>query len=384
MKYKFLSKKYCNMGNPLGDTVELEELFDDVINLSVGDPDLNTDISIIEGAFEDAKKGYTHYTNPEGYIDYIEEVINFYKDEYKIQFNKDEIMASSGACHGIFLVLQCILNNEEEVIIPTPGFPMYGNQVKMAGGKPVFIETYEEDNFEININTLEKLITEKTKAIILNTPNNPTGACYSRNNVKQLINLAIKKDILIISDEVYDAFSYEEQFNPVASIGNIKDRVVTVGSFSKDFAMTGWRIGFVAAPNYIISCMKNLNENVSFSASSISQRAGIYALRNRKKFQQNLIKEYKNRVMYSYDRINKIKGLHAVKPQGAIYVFINIKKTGMNSSEFASKLLKEKHVQVIPGTVFGAAGEGYIRIACTLSVDKLEVAFKRIEEFCSN
>lgn len=384
MSYKFLSKKYWNMTNPLGDTVELEETLEDILNLSIGDPDLNTHIKIIEGAFEDAKKGYTHYTNPEGYADYIEKVIAYYKEEYSLHFNKDEVMASVGASHGIFLTLQCILDNGDEVILTNPGFPMYKNQVELAGGKSIFINTSENENFEINIDVLRKLITKKTKAIILNTPNNPTGVCYSKKSIEQIVKLSIEKDFMIISDEVYDTFSYEEPFKPVVSLGDIKERVITVGSFSKDFAMTGWRIGFVIAPNYIINCMKNLNENICFSASSVSQRAGIYALKYRKEFQANIVKEYRDRVLYAYNRINKIKGIHAVKPQGAIYVFVNIKNIGLSSNDFASRLLKEKQVQVISGTVFGSEGEGYLRIACTLPIDKLEIAFKKIQEFCNN
>lgn len=384
MSYKFLSKKYWNMSNPLGHTIELEETLEEVLNLSIGDPDLNTHIKIIEGAFQDAKRGYTHYTSPEGYEDYIEQIIEYYKEEYRLCFNKDEIMASVGASHGSFLTLQCILDTDDEVILTNPGFPMYKNQVELAGGKSVFIDTFESENFEINIDNLRKVITEKTKAIILNTPNNPTGVCYSRENIEQIVRLSIEKDFLIISDEVYDAFSYEEPFKPVVSVGDIKERVITIGSFSKDFAMTGWRIGFVLAPDYIIDCMKNLNESICFSASSVSQRAGIYALKHRKEFQTNIVEEYRERVSYAYNRINKIKGLLAVKPQGAIYIFVNIKNTGLSSDDFATRLLKEKQVQVIPGIVFGSKGEGYLRIACTLPIEKLEIAFKRIEEFCTN
>ncbi|MBC2580992.1 aminotransferase class I/II-fold pyridoxal phosphate-dependent enzyme [Clostridium sp. DJ247] len=381
MGHRFLSKKYWNMENPLGDTADAEICRADILNLSLGDPDLTTHDIIINSAFEDAKKGYTHYTNPEGYSDYIDEVIKYYNDEYNICIKKDEVMAVAGGCHGIFLTLQCILDDRDEVIIPNPSFPMYKNQVALGRGTAVFLETTEKENFNINIDKLNSIISNKTKAIIINTPNNPTGLCYNEENIRKIIALAIDKDIMIITDEVYDAFSFEKPFKPLLTFEEAKDRIITVGSFSKDFAMTGWRIGYVVAPNYIVNCMKNLNESICFSASSISQRAGIYALRHRKDIQGDIIDEYKNRVLYSYYRLKKIKGIYVLKPQGAIYLFINIKNTGLSSVDFAKKLLNEKQVQVIPGSIFGSGGEGYIRIACTLPIDKLKIAFDRIQEF---
>ncbi len=383
MDQVFLSKKYENITNPMGDTLEVHLNYDDMLNLSIGDPDLTTHISIIENAFKDAKEGYTHYTDPQGYEEFIEEIVKYYKEEYNMYIEKDEVMASVGACHGIFLTLQCVLDEGDEVIVPDPFFPMYENQIKLAGGKSVLLETTEEEGFNINVDKLKKAITEKTKAILINTPNNPTGVCYDNNNVKKICKVAKENNILIISDEVYDSFSFEETFKPIVLIGNIKDNIVTVGSFSKAFAMTGWRIGFVIAPSYIIDCMKNLNESICFSAASISQRAGIYALKHRKDIQPDIIKEYRTRVYYCYDRIKDIKNIHAIKPEGTIYLFVNIKNTGLNSGEFAKRLLREKHVQVIPGSVFGNAGEGYVRIACTLQIDQLKKAFDRIEEFCN-
>lgn len=379
----FLAKKYSDIDNPLGDIFESDHIYDDMLNLTVGDPDLTTHISIIENAFEDAKRGYTHYTDPQGYEDFLEGIIKYYKEEYNMIIEKDEVMASVGACHGIFLTLQCILDDEDEVIIPDPFFPVYKNQVNLARGKVVLLETSEEEGFNINISKLKKAINSKTKAIILNTPNNPTGVCYSDENIGEICEIAKKNNILIISDEVYDAFSFEKPFKPVALIGNLKENIVTVGSLSKDFAMTGWRVGFVIAPNYIINCMKNLNESICFSASSISQRAAIYALENRKKIQPDIVKEYKQRVQYSYERIKNIKNIHAIKPQGAIYLFVNIKNTGLSSNEFTKKLLVEKHIAVIPGTVFGHGGEGYVRVACTICIEKLKIAFDRIEQFCN-
>lgn len=380
MEGRFLAKRYWNIKNPMGCTVDKD--YPDLLNLTIGDPDLTTHSNIIEAAAEDAKRGHTHYTDPGGYKEFIEEIAKFYKDEYKIYLKENEIMASSGGCHGIFLTLQCVLEDDDEVIIPNPYFPMYKSQIELAGGKAVLLDVCEEEDFQINIDKLSKLINRNTKAILLNTPNNPTGVCYSEEKMKQLGRLAVENDFLIISDEVYDAFSYKAPFKPVLKMTELKDRVITVGSFSKDFAMTGWRIGFVIGPNYIINCMKILNESICFAPSSVSQRAAIYALRHRKAIQGDIIEEFRDRVYYAYNRINSIKNLRVLKPSGAIYLFVNIKDTGLSSEEFKIKLLNEKHVKVISGTAFGTMGEGYVRIACTLPIKKLKIAFDRIESFC--
>jgi aspartate/methionine/tyrosine aminotransferase len=261
---------------------------------------------------------------------------------------------------------------------------MYKDQIELADGKVVVVETYENELFQINIDRLNKYISSKTKAILINTPNNPTGVCYSESHISELGKIAEKNDFLIISDEVYDAYSYEKPFKPIAKVTKLNNRVVTVGSFSKGFAMTGWRIGFILAPEYLISCMKILNESICYAPSSISQRAAIYALKHRKSIQEDIIREYRNRVYYSYNRAKSIKNLKVLKPSGAIYLFVNIRATGLTSEEFKTKLLREQHVKVISGAVFGDVGEGYVRIACTLPIEKLQIAFDRIESFCNN
>lgn len=382
MEYRFLAKKYWDIRNPMGHTADKN--YDDLLNLTVGDPDVTTHIDIIEAAFKDAKAGHTHYTDAGGYEEFIKEVKNYYREEHQMNIEYDEIMASSGGCHGVFLVLQCVLEQGDEVIIANPYFPMYKSQIELAGGKPVELETFEKESFQINIDRLNKLINNRTKAILLNTPNNPTGVCYSEECINGLGKIAEENDLLIISDEVYDAYCYEQHFKPIAKITKLNDKVITVGSFSKDFAMTGWRIGFIVAPNYMINCMKILNESICYAPSSISQRAGIYALRHRKSIQEDIIKEYRDRVYYAYDRVTCIKNLKVLKPNGAIYLFVNIKATGLASEEFKIRLLSEKHVKVISGSVFGTVGEGYVRIACTLPIEKLKIAFNRIESFCND
>jgi aspartate/methionine/tyrosine aminotransferase len=379
MKHKFLSKRYWNnFSTPMAEVVELAYRYDDVINLSLGDPDLITDPRIITEAFKDASKGHTRYTDSVGDPELREEILHYYKKSYGYQVGMSEVMAVVGACHGMHLVLEAILDAGDEVIVPEPYFTPYAHQIELAGGRMVPLETCEEEEFQINIERLKALITNRTKAVIINSPNNPTGAFYSRKTLEALADTAIANDLLIISDDVYGAFSFSEQFFPITTIAGMKERTITVGSFSKDYAMTGWRIGYILAPDYMIACIRDINEGVCFSAPSISQRAAIHALRLREEIQPALVAEYKKRVFHACEQIDQIVGMSVLPPQGSFYLFVNIKKTGLTSAEISKRILEEAHVLVVPGNAFGKSGEGYIRIACTVNVDKLRDAFDRI------
>lgn len=381
MKYKFISKKYSNnMNTTMFDLSPELKKNNDIIDLSIGTPDFITDKIIIEKAMEDAKNGHTKYTDPAGDPEFLRELIKFYKQEYNYNFNIGEVMAVVGACHGMYLVLESIINDGDEVIVHEPYFTPYKEQIKLVGGKAVILKTLEQDNFNINIDGLKSLINNRTKAIILNSPNNPTGAFFDRKLLEKISEIVIKNDLMVISDEVYDDFIYGEKFYPIAAMPGMKERTVTIGSFSKGYAMTGWRIGYVIAPVSIIDCIKNINENICYSAPSISQRAALHALRKRKQVQPKIIEEFRRRIFYSYKRINKIPGLSVLPPKGSIYHFVNIKKTGMTSVEFSAMLARRAKVIVIPGTAFGDSGEGYVRIACIVGIKKLKEAFDRIEK----
>lgn len=381
MSKTFLAKKYWNAAaTPMGEAAAFANR-KDLINLSIGDPDLNTDFKIIEEAFNDAKKGYTHYTDSAGYIELRAEVSKLYKKRYGVNIDTSEIMITVGACHGMYLALQAVLDPGDEVIIHEPYFTPYYQQVTLAGGIPVMLHTYEEEGFEINPKKLEALITDRTKAIIINSPNNPTGACFCIDTLKAVADIAVKNDLLVLSDEVYDAFTFDEPFTSFIALEGMKQRTVVLQSFSKDYAMTGWRIGYTIAPGHIISCMKDINEGICFSAPSVSQRAALYALRLDEGIRQPIVEEYKKRVMYAAKRINETSLLSVLQPKGSIYVFANIKKCDMSSEEFAAKLLEKAGVLVLPGSAFGKSGEGFIRIACTVSIEILEEAFNRINKF---
>ena len=380
MKNKFISRRYWkNNSTPMGQVDELAKNFDDVINLSLGDPDLITHDIITDNAFKDAKAGHTKYTDFRGDPELRSEISKFYMEEYNLNIRDEEIFVATSGCLAMYLALEAILDDNDEVILQAPYFTPYKQQVELARGIPVTLNTYEEEDFQIKIERLEKLINERTKAIIINSPSNPTGNILSRKTLESIRDIAVKHDLIIISDDIYTSFSFNEPFIPIASIDGMKERTIIINSFSKNFTMTGWRIGNIIAPDYIIRVIQQINENMVFTAPSISQRGAIYALRNRRLIQPEIIKEYKDRVLYAADRINKIPGMSVLSPKGTFYLFVNIKKTGLTSVDASDVILKEAHVLTIPGIAFGDCGEGYLRIACTVGIHKLKEAFDRIE-----
>lgn len=364
--------------NILMDFTTMASQMDNLLNLSIGDPDLVTNLAISQAAFEDVKNGHTHYTASDGSADFIESVINFYQKQYDLNFEKNQVRATVGALQGMYLTLQVLLNKEDEVIIHEPFFSPYRTQVIEAGGTPVIIPTFEEDGFQINIDILKAAITPKTKAIIINSPNNPTGAVFSKETFKEIADLAIEHGFFILSDEVYEAFSFYEGFTPMATFA--PNHTITFSSFSKAFAMTGWRIGYMIAPDYINAACKLLNEDITFSAPTPSQRAGIYALNNYQELVPEVVTVFKERLEYVEKRVKEIPflSLHPVK--GSMYAFINISASGLTSMDFATKLLQEQQVLVIPGKAFGNSGDNYIRLAATQSIDVLKEAFDKIEK----
>jgi len=380
MKNKFLAdKNLIDSSNALSSVASM--IGDkDVINLSIGDPDFITNKIIIDEAFSDAEKGHTKYTLPSGDPELNKEIIGFYKEEYGLTIDKKEIMVTVGACHALFIAFQACLNQGDEVIVPEPYFSPYKDEIEMAGGKLIPLPTFEKDEFVINIDSLKTLITPKTRAILINSPNNPTGACYSRATLQALADVAIEHDLIVLSDEVYDAISFKSKHISILEIEGMKERSILLASFSKGYAMTGWRIGFAIAPDYVIKCMVRINESITFSAPSISQRAAIHAIRNRSAVQPAIIHGFEKRMNYGFKRINAIQGLSVLEPRGGIYLFMNIKETGMSSNEFSKYLLAKTKIVVLTGTAFGESGEGFVRIACTISVEKMKEAFDRVEE----
>lgn len=382
LKHKFIAKRYWkDQSTAMGQSDVMAKSFDDVINLSLGDPDLITDDIIIEGAFKDAKAGHTKYTDFRGDPELREEICRFYKDEYGMDVKDEEVFVCASGCLAMYLVLEAILDDGDEVIMQAPYFTPYPQQVELARGIPVELPTYEEEDFQIDTGRLESLINERTKAIIINSPSNPTGNCLTVETMEKIAAIAKKHDLIVISDDIYTSFSYQNPFVPIASLEGMRERTIVINSFSKNFTMTGWRVGNIIAPDYIIQIVQQINENVVFTAPSISQRAAIYALRNRDVIQPPMIEEYRKRMFYAAERINEIPKLSVIyPPKGSFYLFMNIKESGLTSVEACDLILKEAHVLMLPGNAFGNCGEGYVRIACTVNVDTLKEAFDRIEK----
>ena len=381
MKNSYIAKRYWNLkASLIGQKADPSLLYHDLIDFSIGDPDLNTDNRIIEMAFNDALNGYTHYTESIGRLELREKLVKYYKERFGFDINIEDLMITTSACHAMTLALEATLDDGDEVIIPTPHFGLYTHQVELARGIPVFVETYEEENFQINIDRLRSKITNRTKGIILNTPNNPTGACISRENLEQIASIAREYDLLIFADDIYTIFSYGEPFVPIATLKDMKARTITIGSFSKDYCMTGWRIGYILANPDLIFVVGNINDNIIYSAPTISQQAAIHALDMRDIIQPGLVEEFRNRIFYAYERLKSLKNLSILSPMGTFYLFPSIKATGLSSEEVARRLLEEAHVLVIPGNAFGELGEGHLRLSCTLSIDKMKEAFDRMEK----
>ena len=382
MKHKFIAKRYWkDQSTAMGQSDVLAKSFDDVIDLSLGDPDLTTDIRIINAAFEDTKAGHTKYTDFRGDPELRQEICKFYKEEYNMDVADEEVFVAASGCLAMYLVLEAIVDDGDEVILQAPFFTPYPQQVELARGIPIELPTYEEEDFQINIERLESLITERTKALVINSPSNPTGNCLTVETMEKIAEIAEKYDLIVISDDIYTAFSYQNPFVPFASLPGMQERTIIINSFSKNFTMTGWRVGNIIAPDYIIKIVQQINENVVFTAPSMSQRAAIFALQHRDEVQPPMIEEYRKRMFYAAERINEIPKISVIyPPKGSFYLFINIKETGLSSVDAADMILREAHVLTLPGNAFGECGEGYVRIACTVNVDTLKEAFDRIEK----
>lgn len=372
-----IAKRHQQMPiNILADIGTLAKTMPNILDLSIGDPDLITDESIINAAFEDVRAGHTKYTESGGDVELIDAIRGYFSRNYDLSFERSQIRATVGALHGMYLTLQTILDDGDEVIIHEPYFSPYKDQVLNSGGTPIIIPTYEKDDFAINVDILEAAITDKTKALILNSPNNPTGAVFSPATFEKIANLAKKYDFFILSDEVYDGFSFYEDFVPMAKFA--PDHTITFGSMSKNFAMTGWRLGYMIAPTYLNEAAKIINEGITYSAPTPSQRAAIYALNHSETLIPLVAETFQKRLEYIAKRVEKIPYLSLHPLKGSIYAFINISKTNMDSVSFTEYVLKETQVLVIPGLAFGESGDNYVRLAATQDISVLEEAFNRL------
>lgn len=381
MKNLYIAKRHWEYKEAsLSKTNEMVKRYNDVIDLSIGDPDYPADKGIIKAMYDAGMEGYTRYTEFLGDPDLRQATKKQYKEDYGFSFDEDEIIITAGGTHAMYLTMEAILDEGDEVIAIAPYYIYYQAQIELPKGKLVVYNTRSEDNFDVNLSELEKHITSRTKAIVVNSPCNPSGKVYSEENIRGILALAEKYDFLVIADDIYGALNYTNNTKPICSYECSPKRVITIYSYSKDYSMTGLRLGHIIADKELIATMRRVNEAVSFTVNSMVQRSGIYAIEHRKEIQKGLHKEYYDRCMYIYDRASKIKNMYCNKPEGTFYVFVNIEETGLTSDEIWELILDKAHVLVLPGSGFGQAGEGFIRIAATVGIEVLKEAFDRIEK----
>ena len=360
----------------------------DVISFGAGEPDFNTPENIRKEGIRAIESGLTKYTPASGIIELKEAVCRKFKEDNNIEYKPENIVISSGAKHSIYNALMAIINPGDEVIIGVPYWVSYPELVKLAGGTPVLLHTKEENDFKFTVQDLDKFKTDKTKALILNSPSNPTGAIYYRDELEKIADWAVKNNILIISDEIYEKLVYDGEHISIASLNDdIKDLTIVINGMSKAYSMTGWRIGFLAAHKEIAKVISNIQSHTTSNPCSISQYASVVGLTGDQSTVEEMKKHFKNRRDYMVETINSIKGLSCRKPKGAFYIMVNIsqlkgttiKGQYINSSlDLAKVLLDEARVAVIPGIGFG--DDDYIRLSYATSMENIEEGLRRIKQ----
>ena len=378
MSRRFLARKY-NHDFPPDAFSSSAPAPADTIYLNIGDPDLLTPKVILDAAFADAYAGHTKHTDTRGYPELRQEILKFWQNRYNVPLRDENICVTASGQFGMYVACQTVIDPGDEVLIIEPYFLPYRSAVEMAGGVPVYVETRFEEGFAIRTERLEAAVTPKTKALILNNPNNPTGAAYSRETLQDVADFAVRHDLLVLADDIYTSFDYTKPFIPIASLPGMFERTVTINSGSKNFVMTGMRIGNLAADEDIIKAAKIVVEATTYSSPSISQRAMLHAFRHFEEFEQEVAGVFRERVDYAYRRLAAMPFIEVLPVQGTFYIFPCVRKSGLDGAAFSALLAEQCHIKVIPGEFFGPSGRDHIRISCTVSMDTLKEAFDRME-----
>lgn len=381
------------MRNPLSDkVVEIEpsgirKFFDivsemkDAISLGVGEPDFDTPWHIRDEGIYSLERGKTFYTSNAGLMELREEITAYLKKRVNVSYDpKTEILITVGGSEAIDLALRAMINPGDEVLIPQPSYVSYLPCAVLADAVPVIINLKEENEFRLTKEELLEHITPKTKILVLPFPNNPTGAIMERKDLEEIAEVVIEHDLFVISDEIYSELTYKEDHVSIASLPGMKERTILINGFSKAYAMTGWRLGYACAPQIIMEQMVKIHQFAIMCAPTNSQYAAVDALKNGDEDVKVMREAYNQRRRYLMHRFKEM-GLQCFEPYGAFYVFPSIKEFGMTSEEFATRFLEEEKVAVVPGTAFGACGEGFLRISYAYSLDNLKVALGRLEHF---
>ncbi|MDM5314773.1 aminotransferase [Fictibacillus sp. b24] len=360
---------------------DLASSMENVISLGVGEPDFVTPWNVIEASYHSLEQGYTAYTANAGLFELRKEISRYMKRRFGVAYSaEDEMVVTVGASQAIDLALRAVLNPGEEVIVVEPSFVSYAPTVTLAGGVPVPVNTYSEDDFKLQPEQIEAAITDKTKVLMLCSPNNPTGTVLSKRDLEKIAEVVEKYDLLVISDEIYAELTYDEPYTSFPAVKNMRNRTILISGFSKAFAMTGWRLGFACGPKAILQAMLKIHQYTMMCAPTMAQHAALEALVNGQKDVVKMKESYRQRRSLVIHALEEM-GLSCHVPGGAFYVFPSIEKTGLSSEEFAEQLLMKEQVAVVPGSVFGESGEGHVRCSYATSVQKLEEAMRRIDRF---
>ncbi|MBO7431445.1 MAG: pyridoxal phosphate-dependent aminotransferase [Elusimicrobia bacterium] len=360
----------------------------DIISFGTGEPDFDTPQNIKDAAIKAINTGFTKYCPVSGTPDLKDAIIKKFKEDNNLEYTREQVMVSCGGKHSLFNLFQTIFDEGDEVIIPAPYWVSYPDMAVLAGAVPVFITTSDKNHFKVKPTEIEKVITKKTKAFILNSPSNPTGNTYTKEELEEIANICIKNNLLIISDEIYEKLTYDNfKFFSIAQVSQeVKEHTVVINGVSKAFAMTGWRIGYAAGPKEIIAAMTKMQSQSTSCPTSISLKAATEALNGDKKCLETMRKEFEKRRNYIVDRLNKIEGITCLKPEGAFYVFPNISnllnktyngKLINTDIELADYLLDEAKIAVVPGSAFGA--KGFIRFSYATSMENIVEGLNRLE-----
>ena len=382
MRDSYISKRVAGL-KPSG----IRKFFDiaatmkDVISLGIGEPDFTTPPPILEAGIKSLQRGETHYTSNPGILELRKALSAHLELHYGVSYDPvDEIIITVGGSEALYLAATALLDEGDEMIIPTPCFVSYQAQAVLAGGVAVEIPCKMENNFDVDPKEIEAAITPRTRAILLGFPNNPTGAVASRENLLAVARLAVEHDLIVISDEIYDRLVYGVRHVCFAALPGMKERTIFLGGFSKDYAMTGWRIGFAAGPAKIMGGLLRIHQFAVMCAPTMSQVAAFAALQQGEEYVQEMVVEYDRRRKLIVKGLNEI-GLPTFEPKGAFYAFPKISVTGLDDEQFSTRLLNEEHVAAVPGNSFGKGGEGFIRCSYATAYEKIEVALERMRRF---
>jgi aminotransferase len=353
----------------------------DVISLGVGEPDFVTPWNVRESAIYSLEEGYTSYTSNKGLFELRQDISRHLNHKLSLDYDpQDEILITVGVSEAFDLALRAIMNRGDKILVPEPYYVSYGPLITLAGGRPVFIKTDPKNGFKITAKDILSHCDKKTRGIVLNYPNNPTGASYTKTELKDISRAVLKRDLIMISDEIYGDLTYDFGHTPFPTLPKMRERTIYLNGFSKSYAMTGWRIGYVCAPEKIVSLMTKIHQYTMLCAPIMSQMAAREALKNGDRSTLQMKREYKRRREIIIPGLNEI-GLECHKPEGAFYAFPSIKNSGLSSMDFAKGLLKKERVALVPGTAFGPSGEGYVRISYASSMSNIKESLVRIKRF---